>query len=66
MAQTVVSAVRDVLGLAGGRNKRLCIDSLTFQLYNKVTTGLFLLTSVVATSRQVFGEPIKCDAGTVS
>ena len=46
--------------------KAPCIDSWTFQIFNKVTSSLLVLGSIVVVARQFFGEPIRCDAGTVS
>ena len=47
------------------RKKTIVIDSWTFQAFNKVTAGLLVMGSVMVVARQFFGEPIRCDAGTV-
>ena len=44
----------------------ISVDNWAFKLFYKVTTLLFVFCSVVVTSRQFFGSPINCDAGTVS
>ena len=46
--------------------KQVSIDNWCFKLFYKITTSLLLLSSVLVTARQFFGEPIQCDAGSVS
>ena len=60
----ILSSLKDALWFA--HNKAPCIDSWTFQIYNRVTTSLLAICSVVVVARQFFGEPIRCDAGEVS
>ena len=42
------------------------IDNWAFKSYYKVTTTLLVFCSIIVTSRQFFGAPIVCDAGSVS
>ena len=42
------------------------IDNWSFKLYYKVTAGLIVLCSFLVSGRQFFGNPIHCDAGSVS
>jgi hypothetical protein len=60
----IVAGFKEALWF-GEAKKTVCIDSWTFKLFNKVTSGLLVLGSVIVTSRQFFGEPIRCDAGAV-
>ena len=46
--------------------KQVSIDNWCFKLFYKVTTSLLVICSVLVTFRQFFGEPIQCDAGSVS
>ena len=46
--------------------KQVNIDNWWFKLFYKVTTVLLLLSTALVTVRQFFGEPIQCDAGSVS
>ena len=39
------------------------IDSWTFKLMGLYTPAWLILSSVLVGTRQVFGEPIRCDAG---
>jgi len=39
------------------------IDNWVFKLYYKFTTSLLLVSSVLTTSKQLFGSPIQCDSG---
>ena len=41
------------------------IDSWTFKVYYQLTTSYFVLSSVLVCARQLFGEPVACDAGAV-
>ena len=45
--------------------KQVNIDNWGFKLFYKITTSLLLLSSVLVTVRQFFGEPIQCDGGSV-
>ena len=45
--------------------RKLVIDSWAFQMFNTITSPLMVLSSVIVSSRQFFGEPIKCDPGSV-
>ena len=62
----------DILGIFGKATKLLLevntisVDNWAFKMYYKVTTLLIVLCTVLVTSRQFFGSPIQCDAGTVS
>ena len=40
---------------------QVSIDNLTFKLFYKATTTILLAGSIVATSKQFFGDPINCD-----
>ena len=40
---------------------QVSIDNLTFKLFYKATTTILLASSIVATSKQFFGDPIACD-----
>ena len=65
MAQ-LVAMFKESTFLGGGKGeKNIVIDSWTFKLFNKATTGLLVLGSIAVTARQFFGEPIRCDAGKV-
>ena len=37
--------------------------SWTFSVFSKVTASLLILSSVIVTARQFFGQPITCDPG---
>ncbi len=63
MAQ-LVAMFREASFFKAGE-KDICIDSLTFRLYNKVTSAALVLLSVAVSARQFFGDPITCDAGKV-
>ncbi|XP_040576862.1 innexin inx2-like [Lepeophtheirus salmonis] len=41
----------------------ISIDNWTFKCYYKISVVLAVFCSVIVTSRQFFGSPIKCDAG---
>ena len=43
--------------------KQVSIDNWCFKLFYKITTSVLILSSVLVTARQFFGEPIQCDAG---
>ena len=60
----ILGSLKDALWFT--HKKAPCIDSWTFQIFNKVTSSLLVLGSVIVVARQFFGEPIRCDAGTVS
>ena len=45
---------------------KVSIDNWVFKLYYKFTTSLLLVSSVLTTSKQLFGSPIQCDSGAVS
>ena len=46
--------------------KQVSIDNWCFKLFYKITTSVLILSSVLVTARQFFGEPIQCDAGSRS
>lgn len=48
------------------KEKSISIDSWSFQMFNIYSTAIFMFCSIVVTARQFFGEPIRCDAGSVS
>jgi len=43
--------------------QQVSIDNWSFKLFYKITTSILVLSSVLVTARQFFGDPIKCDAG---
>ncbi len=43
----------------------VAVDNWTFKCFYKVTTTVCVASSVAATARQFFGQPIHCDAGSV-
>ena len=46
-------------------NNRIVIDSSEFKISSQFTPGLLVLGSMIVTTRQFFGQPIKCDSGAV-
>ena len=44
---------------------KVSIDNWVFKLYYKFTTSLLLVSSILTTSKQLFGSPIQCDSGAV-
>ena len=46
--------------------KKVSIDNWGFQLFYKFSTTILVFCSILVTARQFFGEPIQCDAGSVS
>ena len=44
----------------------LMIDTIVFQLHNKVTIVVLIASSILVFTKQFFGSPIRCDAGYVS
>ena len=58
-----LNAVKGVAFL-GQASEGIVVDSAAFALFNKVTSPLFIAFSVIVSTRQFFGEPIVCDAGT--
>ena len=58
----LLTAFKDALFF---KDEKLVIDSWVFQMFNTVTSPAMVLASVIVSSRQFFGEPIKCDPGTV-
>ena len=57
----------EILGAATSATKfflevnKVSIDNWTFKLYYKATTTLLLGCSVIASSKQFFGDPINCE-----
>ena len=57
----------EILGAANAGTKlflevnAISIDNWTFKLFYKATTTLCLACSVVASSKQFFGDPINCE-----
>ena len=57
----------EILGAASAGTKlflevnAISIDNWTFKLFYKATTTLCLACSVVASSKQFFGDPINCE-----
>ncbi len=57
----------EILGAATSATKfflevnQVSIDNWTFKLYYKATVTILLACSVVATSKQFFGDPINCE-----
>ena len=47
-------------------HKSAIIDSWSFKAFNTVSSSIFVLCSIIVSSRQFFGEPLRCDAGEVS
>ena len=43
--------------------KTLVTDHLSFQLYNRVTSSILGVFTIIVTSKQFFGRPIQCDPG---
>ena len=62
----------DILGLVNKATKtvldinQVSIDNWAFKVYYKVAVLIIVLSSLMVTSSQLFGGPIKCDAGAVS
>ncbi len=60
-------AMAEILGAATSATKfflevnQISIDNWTFKLYYKATTTILLASSVVASSKQFFGDPINCE-----
>lgn len=59
----LVSVFKDALWFTKKRN--VTIDSLTFKTFSLLTPSFLVLGSVIATAKQFFGHPIKCDPGQV-
>ena len=57
----VTKATSSILGL-----KQVSIDNWGFKLFYRFTTTILVFCSILVTARQFFGEPIQCDAGSVS
>jgi hypothetical protein len=61
----------EILGAATTATKfflevnQISIDNATFKLFYKATTTLLLACSVVASSKQFFGDPINCEVVSV-
>ncbi len=57
----------EILGAATSATKfflemnKISIDNATFKLFYKATTTILLACSVVASSKQFFGDPINCE-----
>ena len=57
----------EILGAATSATKfflevnQISIDNWTFKLFYKATTTLLLACSVIASSKQFFGDPINCE-----
>jgi hypothetical protein len=57
----------EILGAATTATKvflevnQISIDNWTFKLFYKATTSLLLGCSVIASSKQFFGDPINCE-----
>ena len=57
----------EILGAATSATKfflevnQVSIDNWTFKLFYKATTTLLLGCSVIASSKQFFGDPINCE-----
>jgi hypothetical protein len=57
----------EILGAASSGTKlflevnAISIDNWTFKLFYKATTTILLACSVVASSKQFFGDPINCE-----
>ena len=57
----------EILGAATSATKfflevnHISIDNWTFKLFYKATTTLLLACSVIASSKQFFGDPINCE-----
>ena len=57
----------EVLGAATSATKlflevnQISIDNFTFKLFYKATTTLLVACSVIASSKQFFGDPINCE-----
>lgn len=57
----------EILGAATSATKfflevnQISIDNFTFKLFYKATTSLLVASSIVASSRQFFGDPINCE-----
>ncbi len=59
----LLNVFKDASGVKG--QKSLSIDSWSFKLFNTVTTPLLICCSIAVSARQFFGEPVRCDAGSV-
>ncbi|XP_023336665.1 innexin inx2 [Eurytemora carolleeae] len=44
----------------------LTTDNVCFQLYYKWSSTLFIISSILVTTKQFFGSPLQCDAGHAS
>ena len=61
----------EILGAATTATKlflevnQISIDNWTFKLFYKATTSLLLSCSVIASSKQFFGDPINCEVVSV-
>ena len=62
MAQLLVM-LKDALSFTN--KKTIVIDSWEFKTSSQFTPALLVLGSMMVTTRQFFGEPIKCDSGSV-
>ncbi len=57
----------EILGAATSATKlflevnQISIDNWTFKLFYKATTTLLLASSIIAMSKQFFGDPINCE-----
>ena len=62
----------EILGAATSATKfflevnQVSIDNWTFKLFYKATTTLLLGCSVIASSKQFFGDPINCEIVRIS
>ena len=66
LASFYLANMADALEAATGATKMflefqgVSTDNMTFKLFYRVTTTLLILASVLATSKQIFGDPISC------
>ena len=66
-ATLYLANMAEVLEAASGAAKlflefsKITIDNLTFKLFYRGTTTFLVTASVMASCKQVFGDPISCD-----
>ena len=62
----------DLIGLVSKATRHffdagtISVDNWTFKMYYKLTIVVVIVMTTMVTSRQFFGHPIYCDAGSVS
>ena len=68
----VVNFKMDLIGLVSKATRHffdagtISVDNWTFKMYYKLTIVVVIVMTTMVTSRQFFGHPIYCDAGSVS